>query len=361
MYINHVVLLLVMIPRVLDVSAGGAKSPSCLPECGLAWAIPGFLRVGSRHAENQERPKGNKQSEEPEVEAEPGPQPGPQPEAEPQASSQARNNVSPGAPWLASKIKDGSVQKIVVMVGAGISTSSGIPDFRSPGGLYETVKKKHPDLKDPQDIFDINYFNRDPVPFNLQAKEMLPGKFQPTATHFFLRLLKEKGLLTRVYTQNIDTMERLAGLGDEDVVYAHGNFKKVGCVKCGKQMRLQKWREEVEAERVPTCGGSPWCSGFVKPDIVFFGEPLGLDRGRISRDFAESDALLVFGTSLNVAPFNGLITTPLRRRDGGGNIRVLVNRDKVGTAENFGWGGFRFNEGGVKTGANDLFIQGDRY
>lgn len=78
------------------------------------------------------------------------------------------------------------------MCGAGISTSSGIPDFRSKGGLYEKIKDKF-GMYDPQQIFDIGFFRKNPVPFNLQAKEMLPGKFLPTPTHHFFRLLKEKG------------------------------------------------------------------------------------------------------------------------------------------------------------------------
>ena len=113
------------------------------------------------------------------------------------------------------------VQNIVVVMGAGASVSAGIPDFRTPGtGLYDNLEKYN--LPRPEAVFDLEFFKDNPAPFYLLAKELFPGKFKPTPTHRFLKLLDEKGLLRRVYTQNIDGLEALAGLEHEKVVQCHG-------------------------------------------------------------------------------------------------------------------------------------------
>ena len=125
---------------------------------------------------------------------------------------------------VASKILSGSVKNIVVMAGAGwhmscsfsmhlidfwslgISVSAGIPDFRSPGtGLYDNLAKYN--LPEPTAVFDINYFQQNPAPFYMLAKELFPGQYRPTPTHLFIRLLHDKGLLRRCFTQNIDSLE----------------------------------------------------------------------------------------------------------------------------------------------------------
>jgi len=108
-------------------------------------------------------------------------------------------------------IKDGRAKSIVIMCGAGVSTSAGIPDFRTPGtGLYDNLKKYN--LEKPEDMFNIEYFRENPRPFYDLAQSLLPSKFIPTITHFFMKLLETKGILKRIYTQNIDTLERRAGM-----------------------------------------------------------------------------------------------------------------------------------------------------
>lgn len=162
---------------------------------------------------------------------------------------------------VAEAIRSGAVKRIVVMSGAGISVSAGIPDFRSPGtGLYDNLQKYN--LPTPEAIFEINYFRSNPKAYVLSllllclgdtesnsfytlAKELLPGTHKPTPTHYFLRLvsralvarsrrshaapmqLQDKGLLLRIYTQNIDTLERVAGIDGDKLVEAHG------CVAAG--------------------------------------------------------------------------------------------------------------------------------
>uniref|UniRef100_A0A8C0E1U9 NAD-dependent protein deacetylase n=1 Tax=Balaenoptera musculus TaxID=9771 RepID=A0A8C0E1U9_BALMU len=163
-------------------------------------------------------------------------------------------------------------RRVICLVGAGISTSAGIPDFRSPNtGLYANLEKYH--LPYPEAIFEISYFKKHPEPFFALAKELYPGQFKPTICHYFIRLLKEKGLLLRCYTQNIDTLERVAGLEAEDLVEAHGTFYTSHCISpvCRQEYTLSWMKEKIFSEATPKCEK---CRSVVKPDIVFFGENL---------------------------------------------------------------------------------------
>lgn len=115
----------------------------------------------------------------------------------------------------------GRPKRVVVMTGAGISTSAGIPDFRSPEtGLYANLARLN--LPYAEAIFDISYFRENPDPFYVLAKELYPGKFYPTIAHAFIALLDEKYMLQMLFTQNIDCLERRAGVPDEKIVEAHG-------------------------------------------------------------------------------------------------------------------------------------------
>jgi len=238
-------------------------------------------------------------------------------------------------------IKEGRATKVITMAGAGISTSAGIPDFRSPGtGLYDNLAKY--DLPRPEAIFDIRFFKENPKPFYYLAKELYPGKFKPTPSHYLIKLLEEKGLLLRHYTQNIDTLEREAGISDEKLVEAHGAFHNAHCVRCNKEYPDKEWlKEKIFSEVIPYCS-LPCCGGIIKPDIVFFGENLPERFFRcMMSDFKECDLLIILGTSLVVQPFASLInkvkpTCP----------RLLINMEKVGEATNLesiiSGGGLRF-------------------
>uniref|UniRef100_A0A2I3HME2 NAD-dependent protein deacetylase sirtuin-2 n=1 Tax=Nomascus leucogenys TaxID=61853 RepID=A0A2I3HME2_NOMLE len=183
--------------------------------------------------------------------------------------------------------------------------AAGIPDFRSPStGLYDNLEKYH--LPYPEAIFEISYFKKHPEPFFALAKELYPGQFKPTICHYFMRLLKDKGLLLRCYTQNIDTLERIAGLEHEDLVEAHGTFYTSHCVSasCRHEYPLSWMKEKIFSEVTPKCED---CQSLVKPDIVFFGESLPASRPS-PQDFLKVDLLLVMGTSLQVQPFASLIS-----------------------------------------------------
>lgn len=228
------------------------------------------------------------------------------------------------AAGIAKHIADGA-KNIIVMAGAGVSVSAGIPDFRTPGtGLYSQLQEYN--LPRPEAIFTLDFFKENPAPFYRLAKELYPGLHCPTPGHYFLKLLADKGLLLRVFSQNIDSLETLAGVDPDRVVAAHGNFDSATCITTGKKVDVDEVRDSILA------GESGWKAmaekhgGLVKPDIVFFGESLPERFFRHAKaDFPQCDLLIVMGTSLKVQPFASLVdnvssTTP----------RLLINREEVG-------------------------------
>ncbi|XP_078584755.1 NAD-dependent protein deacetylase sirtuin-3-like [Branchiostoma floridae x Branchiostoma japonicum] len=220
---------------------------------------------------------------------------------------------------LANKCKN-----VVVMAGAGISTPSGIPDFRSPGtGLYDNLQQYN--IPYPEAIFDIDYFHMDSRPFYTLAKELYPGNYRPNYVHYFIRLLHEKGLLLRMYTQNIDGLERMSGIPESKLVEAHGTFATASCIRCNAKYSGKQIKAAIMRGDIPKCTNSKWCKGKIKPDIVFFGEDLPRRFYYYLKDFPLCDLLLVMGTSLEVEPFASIVNSSR-----GYVPRVLFNRDPVG-------------------------------
>ena len=128
-------------------------------------------------------------------------------------------------------------------------------------------------LNRPEDVFDIRFFRSNPHPFYALAKELYPGKHRPTITHSFVRLLETKGLLGTCFTQNIDTLERRAGVSKEKLVEAHGSFASQSCIDCGVPFDAAEIKRLIQEEKIPRCSR---CRGLVKPDIVFFGEAVSV-------------------------------------------------------------------------------------
>ncbi|KAI1408261.1 NAD-dependent deacetylase sirtuin-2 [Hypoxylon sp. FL1857] len=224
---------------------------------------------------------------------------------------------------VAKFIKDGGAKQIVVMTGAGISTAAGIPDFRSPKtGLYHNLTRF--DLPHPEAVFEIDFFRSNPAPFYLLAKELYPGNFSPTISHVFIALLAKKGLLRMLFTQNIDCLERAAGVPPDKIVEAHGSFATQRCIDCRTEFPDDLMREYVKRGEPPHCIRKG-CNGLVKPDIVFFGEQLPEKFFHNINVPALADLVLVMGTSLLVHPFAGL---PRTAREG--VPRVLFNLERVG-------------------------------
>ncbi|KAL9468553.1 hypothetical protein ACSS6W_010247 [Trichoderma asperelloides] len=223
---------------------------------------------------------------------------------------------------VAEYIKSGDARRIVVLTGAGISTAAGIPDFRSPKtGLYSNLAR----LKLPyaEAVFDIAYFRNRPEPFYVLAQELYPGKFQPTVSHAFIALLAQKGLLQMLFTQNIDCLERAAGVPSDKIVEAHGSFATQRCIECKVEFPDDHMRKHVLRGDVPRCKE---CKGLVKPDITFFGEALPRAFSEKSHNTVMADLVLIIGTSLTVYPFASLPDMAREKAP-----RVLFNMEKVGS------------------------------
>ena len=233
--------------------------------------------------------------------------------------------------------------KIITMAGAGISTSAGIPDFRTPGtGLYDNLAKYQ--LPFPEAIFQLQYFRQNPEAFYLLAKEMYPGKWSPTPTHYFVQLLEEKKKLLMHWTQNIDTLERVTGMNVERLVEAHGSFGEASCIDCNRAFPVAEVEQCIFGENndedcvtIPHCAQ---CGGLVKPNITFFGESLPERFFQKLHMMPQASVLLVLGTSLAVHPFASLVDQVDRQCP-----RVLINRELVGPF--------------VAEGPRDVFMQGD--
>ncbi|CAM9302161.1 unnamed protein product [Ectocarpus sp. 12 AP-2014] len=194
-------------------------------------------------------------------------------------------------------------KRVVVVTGAGISVSCGIPDFRSEHGVYDLVSRLDLGLSSAEDLFDLEFFVDDPEPFFKFAKVLYPGNYVPSLTHRFIKALENRGKLLRNFTQNIDGLEAQVGL--KKYVACHGSFLTASCLKCKRKRTAEDIREEVMQQRVPRC---PSCQGVVKPDITFFGERLPANVKRaVEADHKKADLFLVLGTSLKVQPVSRIL------------------------------------------------------
>ena len=202
-------------------------------------------------------------------------------------------------------------QRIVFFGGAGVSTESGIPDFRSVDGLYNQ-KFKYP----PETIISHSFFERRPEEFfEFYKEKMLPLGFEPNVTHKVLARWEREGKLLAVVTQNIDGLHQKAG--SQNVLELHGSVLRNYCVRCHKSYSAEYVKN---SKGVPLCD----CGGIVKPDVVLYEESLDQDvMYRAARAISEADLLIVAGTSLTVWPAAGMIRYYKGRR------LVLINRDET--------------------------------
>jgi len=260
-----------------------------------------------------------------------------------------KNSNTMSIEFLADQLANSSYTKIIALVGAGVSCSAGIPDFRTPGsGLYDQLQ--HYNLPFPEAIFDLDYYQQNPLPFIHLCKEIWPGQEygpKPTLSHAFLKLLEDKKCLHRIYTQNIDGLEALAGISTDKLVECHGHFRSSTCIGCQKSMSIEDCRKTIVIEgSVPICTA---CGSLVKPNIVFFGEEMpSRFQELISKDIEECDLLLILGTSLLVMPVAGIPSWVSSNCP-----RILLNRELVGDFTG------RSGGGGGGASPNDLFLQGD--
>lgn len=208
------------------------------------------------------------------------------------------------------KIIDES-ENIVFFGGAGVSTESGIPDFRSKYGLYN-LKYKYP----PEEILSHSFFiNNTKEFFEFYRDKMNSLKYEPNITHIKLSELEKKGKLKAVITQNIDGLHQKAG--SKNVLELHGSVLRNYCMKCKKEYSAEY---VFNSNKVPICS----CGGIIKPDVVLYGENLNDNIVEKSIDFIKNaNVLIIGGTSLTVYPANSLLYYFK------GKKLVLINRDKT--------------------------------
>ena len=194
-------------------------------------------------------------------------------------------------------------RRAVALTGAGISVESGIPDFRSPGGLWERFN--------PMEYAHIQAFRRHPAKVWQLLKEMdeTITRARPNPAHYALAELEARGHLMGVITQNVDNLHQAAG--SKRVVEYHGNALRFVCLECNRPFH----RQNLDFDRAPLyCP----CGGLIKPDVVFFGEPIPPAAQAQAQELAQScDLLLIIGTSGEVAPASYL---PYTARDWGAVI-----------------------------------------
>jgi NAD-dependent deacetylase len=214
---------------------------------------------------------------------------------------------------LAALVRDR--QTCVALTGAGISTESGIPDFRSPSGIWARF--------DPMEYATIAAFRRDPVKvweFYALRFELLASA-EPNEGHLALAELERRGLVEAVVTQNVDGLHGRAG--SRAVVEVHGSIRSAGCLECGEHVPLEDVVAALPKAPAPLC---PRCGAVLKPDVVMFGEAIpaaSIDR---AVDLVRgAGLLLVVGSSLEVHPVAGL---PAEAVSGGGAL-AIVNRGRT--------------------------------
>lgn len=208
-------------------------------------------------------------------------------------------------------------KRIVFFGGAGVSTESGIPDFRSVDGLYNQ-QYDYP----PEQIISHSFFVRNPEEFyRFYRDRMIYEDAKPNAAHLKLAKLEERGVLSAVVTQNIDGLHQMAG--SKNVIELHGSIHRNYCTKCGKFYPLSAI---TESSGVPKCS----CGGTIKPDVVLYEESLkSEDIENAVSEISSADTLIIGGTSLVVYPAAGLV------RYFNGKHLVVINKSEInaGNAE----------------------------
>ena len=206
-------------------------------------------------------------------------------------------------------------KKIVFFGGAGVSTESGIPDFRSVDGLYNQ-KWDYP----PEEILSAPFFYHNPSEFyRFYREKILIGGIEPNTAHKKLAELEAAGKLTAVITQNIDGLHQKAG--SKNVLELHGSVLRNHCTKCGTFYTGDDVAANADSEGIARCT-KDGCGAIIKPDVVLYGE--NLDEDVISKTLkalSEADMLIIGGTSLTVYPAAGFIRAFKEEH------LVLINRD----------------------------------
>lgn len=209
-----------------------------------------------------------------------------------------------------------SSKNIVFFGGRGVSTESGIPDFRSQDGIYNQKYKYPPEIIISHDFF----MNKPDDFFEFYKEKMIATSAKPNAAHFKLAEMEAKGKLSAVITQNIDGLHQLAG--SKRVYEVHGSVHRNYCMNCGKFYDINY---VANSNGIPKCD----CGGIIKPDVVLYDEDLDMNIfNRAINCIENADTMIVAGTSLTVYPAANLV------HYFNGNNLVLINRDETGIDNN---------------------------
>lgn len=285
--------------------------------------------------------------------------------------SSARALKSLDLAGIAEYIKSGACKKVAVLTGAGVSTGAGIPDFRSPGGMYSTLRpelitateeqrswmRMDPTMVVTREMFFMNQFPYMEVrrPFILGTRD---HKWKATVSHWFMKFLDDDGLLNRLFTQNIDGLDYQTGIRPDHVTNVHGSIAQIRCEGCRYEMPLDRFCEEVRIhikdiygidETAPKESSNikcPSCNkALLKPATVLFGSALPREFFDYCPDLEDVDLLIVTGSSLQVSPANGVVRMVAKDCP-----RLIVNKDPVGAEL-----GIRYGAGNTR----DVFVAGE--
>lgn len=256
--------------------------------------------------------------------------------------------------YIITRIRDRSFGSIITLSGAGISVNSGIPDFRSPGGMYDTLQphlltatpeQQRAMQHEPTLVVDYSLFKVNQLPYLEVRRPFILGtaenQWKPTAAHFFIQLLHDKGLLHRHYTANIDGLDHQLPLPKDTIVNLHGSLAEIKCEFCGTPHDSATFRDNVRAQirniydpndpTAPIASTNILCESCnrpgVKPATVLYGRDLPRKAlTSITEDFPRhANLLIVLGTSLTVSPSNGLANHVFPHVS-----RLVLNKEVVG-------------------------------
>lgn len=177
--------------------------------------------------------------------------------------------------YTAKFIQSNECKRIGILSGAGISTNAGIPDYRSNNGLFNSINLDDPKLhltqsqktliqNDPEFISNINLFIENPYPLYYQLNKFYKNIYNPTISHYFIKLLEDNNLLHRIYTQIIDGLHEKSGISSNKILNVHGSLSSFKCIKCNKISKNTK--------KYPIICNNNNCNGYIKPNVILFGE-----------------------------------------------------------------------------------------
>ncbi|KAA6354382.1 MAG: putative NAD-dependent protein deacetylase sir-2, partial [Streblomastix strix] len=233
---------------------------------------------------------------------------------------------------------------IIVIGGAGMSISCGMPDFQSLADFFVTLKQEG--VEQPNNIFYIEYFKQDPSLFYNHAKRILPSRFIPSISHFFLNALDQSNKILNIFTQNIDDLERRAGV--RHVLQCHGTMGLANCMRCKEQIVIEDIEQEINSGQPAYCKKCTQSTHsddqeqkhtmdestsipIYKPSVVFFGEEIPQEFYQIRDSIIDKcDLLVVLGNSLKSKPVSDIIL------DIDNSIpQILINKEVVGPPNHF--------------------------